>query len=252
MTPPALVAASAAGLTLWLLVPSGAQVSPRPTLRPAWPLAVVVAASLLLPRSLTVPGLLLVAAGWGARTIWRRRAATREAEANAGRMAEVCDLLAAELGAGRPPEAALEEAAITWTALRPVADACRLGGDVPGAFRAVAATPGAGGLRLLAAAWTVSQRTGGSLGPATRRVADAIRRDRSTRRVIAGELASARATARLVAGLPVVALLMGSGAGADPWSFLDTPPGWVCLAGGLGVGFVGLWWIELLARGADP
>jgi tight adherence protein B len=183
--------------------------------------------------------------------LWRRRAATREAEHNAARMAEVCDLLAAELGAGRPTDAALDEAARAWPVLRPVSDVCRLGGDVPLALRGVASTPGADGLRLLAAAWAVSQRTGAGLGSATRRVADSVRRDQATRRVVAGELASARATARLVACLPVVALLMGSGAGADPWSFLlRTPLGLGCLSAGLLIGFLGLWWIELIAREA--
>jgi tight adherence protein B len=167
-------------------------------------------------------------------------------------MSEVCDLLAAELSAGRPVEAALDEAAASWSRIRPVAEVCRFGGDVPAAFLEVAATPGAGGLRFLAAAWALSQRTGGGLGVATRRVAEVVRRDQATRRVVAGELASARATARLLAALPVVALLMGSGAGADPWSFLlRTPWGLGCLTSGLAVGLVGLWWIELIARETD-
>ena len=54
--------------------------------------------------------------------------------------------------------------------------------------------------------------------------------------------------ARLVACLPVAVLLMGSGAGSDPWSFLlRTPVGWVCGAAGLTLVALGLWWIERLA-----
>ena len=246
-----VLAAVATGLALWLL-PSPPPVVPGdPARGPGLAIAGSVLAVLLLPRAWMATVLVFGAAGWGARLLWRRRVATREAEQNAARMAEVCDLLAAELGGGRPTEAALEEAADAWTAVRPVAEVCRLGGDVPAALRDVSATPGADGFRLLAAAWAVSQRTGGGLGSATRRVAEAVRRDQATRRVVAGELASARATARLVACLPVVALLMGSGAGADPWSFLlRTPFGLSCLAGGLLIGFVGLWWIELIARDA--
>ena len=161
-------------------------------------------------------------------------------------------MVAAELAAGRTGGAALDEAAEAWPAMRPVADACRLGGDVPEALRTLARTPGADGLRLLAGAWVVSHRTGAGLAASTRRVAEAVRRDQATRAVVRGELASARATARLVAGLPVVALLMGSGAGGDPWAFLlGTPLGLACLACGLAIGFAGLWWIELIAREVD-
>jgi tight adherence protein B len=198
--------------------------------------------------------LLLIAAGagWAGRLLWRRRAEARLAALTGAHVVEMCDLLAAELASGRPPGAALDEAASAWPAVRPVADACRLGGDVPAALRLAARAPGADGLRLLAGAWSVSQRTGAGLAGSARRVADACRLDQSTRRAVAGELSSARATARLVAALPVLALLMGTGSGADPWTFLlGTPYGLACLAGGLAIGFVGLWWIELLAGAVD-
>jgi tight adherence protein B len=250
----AFVAASAAGLSSWLLA------APRPA-EPfgpgrAWRMTMAVlgavALVVLLPRDWIGATLVVLPASWGVRLLWRRRTTARLAEANAARMAEVCDLLASELSAGRPPEAALREAAAGWPALAPVAEVGRLGGDVPAALREAATLPGASGLGLLAAAWTVSRRTGGSLASATRRVADAVRRQQATRSVVAGELASARATARLMAGLPVLALLMGSGAGADPWSFLlRTPAGLGCLAAGLATGMAGLWWIEQIARGVD-
>lgn len=209
-------------------------------------------ALLLVSGAWVVPLVILAASALGGRTLWRGRQETKRAEATAALMVETCDLLASELSAGSPPGLALDEAATAWSALRPVSDACRLGGDVPSALRDLARLPGADGLRLLAGAWAVSHRTGAGLAESTRRVADAVRLDQSTRRVVAGELSSARATAKLVAGLPVLALLMGSGAGADPWSFLlRTPFGLACLGGGLGIGFLGLWWIELIAREVD-
>ena len=247
-------AALLAGAAGWLLPRPRARLpsASRPAER--W-LGVVAAAALialLVPVGWVVPGGLLGCAAAAGRALWRRRVTAQGAEVRAARLAEVCDLLAAELASGRTPEAALAEAATVWPELRPVADTCRLGGDVPAALRELAHRPGADGLRLLAAAWQVSQRLGAGLASSTGRVADAVRRDQATRRVVAGELASARATARLVAVLPVVALLMGSGAGGDPWSFLlRTPAGWVCLAAGLTLGFAGLWWIEALAREVD-
>jgi tight adherence protein B len=161
---------------------------------------------------------------------------------------ECCDLLASELAAGQAPGSALARAAETWPVLAPVWQSHAYGGDVPSALRRAGTEPGAEGLELVAAAWHVSHRTGQGLADALARVAQALREARATDRVVRGELASARATARLVAALPVVALMIGSGSGGDPVGFLlGTPMGIACLAGGLGLGLAGLAWIERIA-----
>ena len=177
----------------------------------------------------------------------RRRAADQAA------VLEVCDLLAAELAAGRPPGAALGAASERWPPLVAVVEAARLGADVPDALRRLAEDHrGAADLRWVAGAWQVAERSGHGLAVALERTADGLRARRRTRRLVDSELASARATARLVACLPLAVLLMGSGAGSDPWSFLvRTPVGWACLASGLTLVALGLWWIERLADRAS-
>lgn len=188
----------------------------------------------------------------GALRLLRRTRASRVAAANRLRAVELCDAVQAELTSGQTAGQALDRAAADWPLVGPAARAATGGGDVPAALRALAAEPGAGSLRVVAGAWQVAHRTGHGLADALGRVAEYLRAAEQTRRVVAGELASARATARLLAGLPFVALAMGAGAGAEPWAFLlGRPAGLACLVIGLGLAYAGLAWVEALARGID-
>jgi tight adherence protein B len=253
--PPVLVAGVAAAVAVALVLAPAAP--PVPGLRAtAAPAATVAAAGagvvLLAGPGRVVPVLVLAAACWSGLALWRRRRGRRDAQQVAERVREACEHLAAELGAGLPSGDALEQVARAWPALAPVAEAHRIGADVPAALRVLSRQPGAGDLRLLAAAWQVAHRTGQGLAASVDRVAGDLAAARRTRRVVDGELASARATARLVAGLPLLAWAMGSGAGGDPLAFLlGTPLGWACLALGAGFGLAGLGWIEAIARDVD-
>jgi tight adherence protein B len=252
-----LLAAGSAAAALALLMPArprlpapvGAPASPaRPWALPilAVPLVAWLPAGTIVPTAI---GLGAGAVGW---LLWLRRRERRRAETTGRRVLETCEHLASELVSGQPPGAALARAADDWPELAPVAEAFRVGSDVPTALRSVATRPGAADLRPLAAAWHVAHRTGQGLADAVDRVAQQLADVRATRRVVDGELASARATARLVALLPVAALAMGSGVGGDPVGFLlTTTAGWLCLAVGLGWGLAGLWWIEALARAVE-
>lgn len=257
----ALGAALAATLAaVLLLLPRRSVARPAdadPSARRSWTPAVaaLVVVGVLLagasPRRaalVVIVGLSVVAA----LALVRRRRLRSEADRTAAQVLEACETLASELVSGQPPGTVLERASTEWSFLGPVAEAFRVGADVPAAWRSAAERPGAGDLRLVGAAWQVAHRTGAGLAVTLDHVVAELRSARSTRRVVEGELASARATARLVAALPLLALTMGSGAGGDPWGFLlGHPVGLACLAAGLGLGFAGLAWIEALAREVD-
>jgi tight adherence protein B len=254
-----VLAALLSGAAVALTVAPRGRIGPAdPARRPAsyrWLVVVVPAvAAWTVLDSPRWAALLVIAAGAvavGVRLVTRHREA-RAVVARRARVVDLCETLEAELAAGQTAPAALRRAGAEWPLVAPAARTAETGGDVPATLRELAVAPGAGDLRVVAAAWQVAHRTGHGLGDAVSRVARELREAEHTRRIVAGELASARATARLVAALPVLALLMGSGAGADPWGFLLTEPlGLACLAGGLACGLAGLAWIEALARGVE-
>jgi tight adherence protein B len=246
-----LTACLAEAAAVALLVPGGPMIraDQPPNRRWMW-LGVMAPSVLLVPRSWWALGAIAAGAIVAGVALWRAGARRRAATAVAARVVEVCEQLAAELASGQPPVVALERCALVWPPMTPVAEAFRVGADVPAAWRQAAALPGAEDLRLVAAAWQVSHRTGQALAVAVDQVALDLRAAAATRQVVAGELASARATARMVAVLPLGALAMGSGVGGHPWSFLlGTPVGLGALALGLAFGWVGLAWIERIAAG---
>lgn len=248
-----LVAVLAGAAAALMLRPRAEVGSRLPAWRvPRWTFLLVALIPIVFPGKAVVAAVLLGIASFGGVALWRRRCERIEAGRTANRVVEACEQMAAELATGHPPGPALSQLAAEWPMIEPVAEAQRMGSDVPAAWRKVAEVPGAGSLRVVAAAWQIAHQTGSGLADALDRVALDLRAAAATRRVVDGELGSARSTARLIAGLPVAALAMGSGVGGDPLAFLfGSPVGLACLGLGLLLGWLGLWWIEGLARGVE-
>lgn len=185
---------------------------------------------------------------------WAARRAGADAEARLAALAEALGALAAELRAGR----ALDEAA------RGAAGACsdrECGAALvravraPGAVGSGGGDPPAGGNELaaelgrLSAAVVLSGRTGCSLATVVTAVEDDLRARLRRRRALLVATAGPRSSARLLAGLPVLGLAMGSGIGADPWQVLtETGPGQVLLVGGVLLEVAGIAWTNRLIR----
>lgn len=261
MTPAVLLAGSAAALAACLLLPAPAAASAVPRRR-GLPgaagrrdlLGAGVAGLVLTTAVLLLDGVRLAVAAvalLGAVGVLhlrererRRRVATRTRAA----VIEVGEALVGELRAGRDVGTALSRAASAWPPFDSVARAAALGADVPAALRRVGREPGAEGLRHLAVAWEVAGRTGAGLGDVLTQVVDGARGVHDDLRTVGTELASARATARLMVLLPVVTLGLAAGTGSAPWRLLVTEPlGVACLAAGTALTLAGLLWIDRIA-----
>jgi len=234
---------------------------PRPSQQvPAVVAVASLAGGLVVATALLAGGRRAVLAGVVAATAVallrasRRRVRRREAEARRGRLLVACEGLVADLRAGQPPLRALERATRAWPELAQVAVAGQVDADVPDAMRLLAASPGAVELHAVAAAWQVAHESGSGLAQALATTVESLRQRRRTARLVATEVAAARATARLLAAMPLGVLALGGALGGAPFRFLlDTVPGLACLVVGLGLTGLGWWWLERVAEGVlDP
>ncbi|UOY00041.1 type II secretion system F family protein [Blastococcus sp. PRF04-17] len=190
-----------------------------------------------------------VAAFLGSRAWLSRRRDTRSEE-QIGALAEGLSALAAELRAGRTLEEASGSAAaacgdpVTGRALIRTLHA-------PGTSPGVGAAPLTEALGRIDAGVLLSARTGCSLAAVAAAIEDDLRARLRQREELRAATAAPRASALLLAGLPVLGLAMGSGIGADPWGVLTTTPtGQVLLVAGVALELAGIVWSGRLVRRA--
>ncbi|MDQ1306666.1 MAG: tight adherence protein [Actinomycetota bacterium] len=166
--------------------------------------------------------------------------------------AELCLALAAELNTGQALEPALRRAAGPEPVCPTAVAACELGADVAEALAVDAREWNLSVLTGLAAVWTVSRGSGAGLARAAEQLGRSALDSEQIRREMSAELAGPRATAAVLAMLPAVGLLLGSGLGGSPVSWLlGTPLGWAALAIGLALEGLGLLWVRSMVRGVE-
>lgn len=153
---------------------------------------------------------------------WRRhQRASRAAQERARTLDALC-ALAADLRAGLPPVLTAQQA-------------------LP---------PGSRIAQLTTAVWRLAEQTGAPAAELVERIeADARAGDRS-RASAAAQAAGARATAMLLAALPLGGIALGYAIGTDPLRvLLHTPIGAGCTAAAIALQLAGMAWADRLAAG---
>lgn len=187
----------------------------------------------------------------------RARERERARGARGAGVVALCGAVVGELRAGSQPGQALT-VAIRRTAAGPggpgaaeaaVLAAAAFGGDVAAALHEAAREPGAEGLAGMAACWRVSVDGGAGLAAGLERLEGALRAERDREESLRAQLAGARSTTVVLALLPLVGLLIGTGLGADPLRvLLHSPVGWGCLLAGGVLEALGLLWCRRIVR----
>ena len=156
--------------------------------------------------------------------------------------------IATELRSGRPTTDAWDVVVSTWSGVLPAGRATSHalpGLDVAKVQMSWSRVPGWGSFRAVAACWQLADESGVGLADALDRLAVALRHEGDIAAEIHGQLSSVRATATVLATLPVVALAMGNLLGAHPIRFLvQSPIGWSCVTCGAALVIVGWSWLH--------
>ena len=180
---------------------------------------------------------------------WAGRVRARRSADRLRSLTEGLGALGAELRSGRSFEAATE-AAVAACADDECGAALARALRIPDTAAAPDDELGAA-LDRVSAGVLLSARTGCSLAAVAAAVEDDLRAGQRLRQELRTATAGPRASAMLLAGLPLVGLAMGSGVGADPWRVLTTSgPGQVLLVVGVALEVLGLLWSERLVRRA--
>jgi tight adherence protein B len=251
--------AAAAALLAWpgrraaVRLPDRAPVRDRPgswtTGTPTAVVAVLAAGAGAVVSTPLVAALAATGAVAGLR-LWAGRTATARIDAGLRGLADGLGALVAELRSGRSlveAASAAEDACADAGAGRALHQAVRTP-DVP-----LPEVPGelAEALDRIAAATRLSTRTGCSLAAVAAAVEDDLRARARHRTELRAATAGPRASAAVLAGLPLLGLLMGSGVGADPWRILTTTgAGQALLVGGVALEAAGLAWSHRLVERA--
>ncbi len=169
-------------------------------------------------------------------------------DTDAADVAAVVQRLAVLLEAGIPPAQAWSYAAEEGEPAAVAVAAEVRAGVAPG----VALTGQTGPWREVAVAWQVAETVGAPLAPSLRGFADALRDAQQSRDDVAVALADPAATAKLVAWLPLVAVVLGVALGFDVAATLSNPIGIACIVGGVTLMIAARVWTRRLVAKAQP
>lgn len=207
--------------------------------------AVAAVGNVTVAVALTI---IAIMGGW----LWRRAAAARASETVEADLVAAMSSVVAELSVGSPPSVAYANAGREIADSRPESDVARalttvattieLGGTITGA-QVPQSVSRCGGWTAMATAWDI----GHSCGVPMRDLLESARADLVARRSFAARthagLAGPRATAAVLALLPILGIGLGQALGADPIRILaGGGMGGILLVVGTALGATGLWW----------